>query len=426
MGGKTYIVDDCDKNLFLLDRTAYVSEEILAQEIHRVFGRCWIYVGHSSELKNPGDFQSRNVAGRPVIFCRSRSGEIRCFFNTCRHRGAKVCTERAGNTRLFRCMYHGWSYDTSGQLAGVPGEDAYSAGFCREQLGLINPSRFESYRDFWFLCLDPDVPPLVDYLARATEYIDLVVDQSPSGTMEIISGTQEYDVAANWKLLVENSVDDYHLPTTHSTWLRFMANSGVNIMPSSEKGQILPRKGRAIALGNGHFTTDNQNYRGRPVAAWIPLYGEAARLQIEVIRQELVVRLGPERATRVADTNRNLVIFPNLVINDGSSVTVRTFYPDSVGRMNVTAWALGTTEEDEAARARRLDAFLTFYGPGGFATPDDVEALELVQQGLKNWPEVRWSEMSRGMGKPVEEQLNSDEHHLRTFWRRWDELMRKE
>ena len=143
---------------------------------------------------------------------------------------------------------------------------------------------------------------------------------------------------------------------------------------------------------------------------------------MDAIRAELVQRLGPERATRVADTNRNLVIFPNLVINDGSSVTVRTFYPEGANKMHVTAWALGPVEESENARARRLDAFLTFYGPGGFATPDDVEALELVQQGLANWQDDRWSEMSRGMGKEGE-QLNSDEHHLRIFWRRWNELM---
>ena len=116
------------------------------------------------------------------------------------------------------------------------------------------------------------------------------------------------------------------------------------------------------------------------------------------------------------------MIFPNLVINDGSSVTVRTFYPEGADKMHVTAWALGPVEESESARARRLDAFLTFYGPGGFATPDDVEALELVQQGLANWQDDRWSEMSRGMGKEGE-QLNSDEHHLRIFWRRWNELM---
>ena len=240
--------------------------------------------------------------------------------------------------------------------------------------------------------------------------------------MEIIAGVQEYDVAANWKLMVENSVDDYHLPSTHSTWLNFMANSGVKIEPPKEEGLVLPTRGKAVELGNGHFTTDNINFRGRPVAKWIPLYGEAAKAEIDAIRAELVARLGAERAPRVADTNRNLVIFPNLVINDGSSVTVRTFYPEGVGKMHVTAWALGPVEEGDSARARRLDAFLTFYGPGGFATPDDVEALELVQQGLANWAEDRWSEMSRGMGKEGE-QLNSDEHHLRIFWRRWNELM---
>ena len=75
-------------------------------------------------------------------------------------------------------------------------------------------------------------------------------------------------------------------------------------------------------------------------------------------------------------------IFPNLVINDGSSVTVRHFYPVAPDRMHVTAWALGPVEETEAQRARRLHAFLTFYGPGGFATPDDVAALEAAQLGF--------------------------------------------
>jgi phenylpropionate dioxygenase-like ring-hydroxylating dioxygenase large terminal subunit len=346
------------------------------------------------------------------------------LFNTCRHRGSIVCTEREGNRRRFQCIYHGWTYNNDGSLVGVPGDDAYAESFDKSSYGLRRPPRFEEYRGFWFMSLDKDAPSLSDYLAGAKDYIDLVIDQSPSGQMEIISGVQEYDVAANRKLMVENSVDDYHLPSTHSTWLNFMANSGVKIEPPpKESGQVLPTRGKAVELGNGHFTTDNINFRGRPVAKWIPLYGEPAKAEIDAIRAELVARLGPERAARVADTNRNLIIFPNLVINDGSSVTVRTFYPQGPDKMHVTAWALGPVEESESARARRLDAFLTFYGPGGFATPDDVEALELVQQGLANWQEDRWSEMSRGMGKDGE-QLNSDEHHLRIFWRRWNELMR--
>jgi phenylpropionate dioxygenase-like ring-hydroxylating dioxygenase large terminal subunit len=418
---RSFIIDDQEKQHFFLDREALVSDAVLADEMRKIFSKCWIYVGHASELKQPNDFVTRKVAGRPVIFLRDMRGEYRCLFNTCRHRGAIVCTEREGSRRSFRCLYHGWTYRNDGALAGVPGAEAYRGDFDKSTLGLKSPAKFENYRDFWFLNLDPEAPSLRDYLARATDYIDLVLDQSPSGRMELITGAQEYDVAANWKLLVENSVDDYHLPTTHSTWLDYMKNSGLKIERPKE-GMVLPTHGLAVDLGNGHFTTDNINFRGRPVAAWIPIYGEAAKDEIAEIRRELVARLGDDRAKRVADTNRNLIIFPNLVINDGSSVTVRTFFPEGPGKMHVTAWALGTVEESQNARARRLDAFLTFYGPGGFATPDDVEALELVQQGLANWQDVRWSEMSRGMGRE-NEQLNSDEHHLRIFWRRWNALM---
>ena len=262
---------------------------------------------------------------------------------------------------------------------------------------------------------------LVDYLAGATEYIDLIVDQSPSGRMEVIPGTQEYDMKANWKLLVENSFDDYHLITTHSTWLNYMKRSGVEIK-KPEKGHLMPSHGVGKVLGNGHAVIDNINFRGRPVAKWIPLYGESTKEEIGKIRQELSDRLGEQRANRVAETNRNLVVFPNLVLNDGSAVTIRTFHPVRPDLMNVTAWALGPVEESEIARAVRLDSFLTFYGPGGFATPDDVEALESVQKGMATFKEIPWSVMSRGMSKEGE-QLNTDELHLRAFWIQWNELM---
>ena len=284
----------------------------------------------------------------------------------------------------------------------MPGEDAYGEAFDKTEMGLTPVPRLEAYRDFYFANFDRDAVDLATYLGGAKDYIDLVVDQSPSGKMQIIAGTQEYDIKANWKLLVENSVDDYHLVTTHSTWLNYMRNSGVNVTPA--KGELLPTRGAGGDLGNGHLTTDNPNYRGRPVARWISVYGEDAKADIDALRNELVQRLGAARAARVADTNRNLVIFPNLVINDGSSVTVRHFYPLAPDHMHVTAWALGPVEETEAQRARRLHAFLTFYGPGGFATPDDVAALEAAQLGYAAWREVPWSDLSRGMGKTADQQ----------------------
>ena len=129
MSARSYIIDDRERKTFLLDREVLVSEDILRQEMANIFGRCWIYVGHASELKKPGDFRSRKVAGRPVIFCRDQKGEIHCLFNTCRHRGAIVCTQREGNARRFMCIYHGWIYNNDGALARVPGDDAYAESF---------------------------------------------------------------------------------------------------------------------------------------------------------------------------------------------------------------------------------------------------------------------------------------------------------
>src|SRR5204863_157424 len=220
-------------------------------------------------------------------------------------------------------------------------DDAYAENFDKTEYGLRRPARFEEYRGFWFMCLERNVQPLSQYLALAKDYIDLVLDQSPSGQMEIIAGVQEYDVAANWKLMVENSVDDYHLPSTHSTWLNFMANSGVKIEPPKEEGLVLPTRGKAVELGNGHFTTDNVNFRGRPVAKWIPLYGAEAKGEIDAIRSELVTRLGAERGprSRISSTTRPPCS------TTGSSTTGRrcsptmppTTYPPTTSSTAITA-----------------------------------------------------------------------------------------
>jgi phenylpropionate dioxygenase-like ring-hydroxylating dioxygenase large terminal subunit len=421
MRNAPWVLENRDDNAFLINREVFVSDDIMRMEWKKIFDTCWIYVGHASEIRNPGDFRTRKVAGRPILFCRDHSGAVRALLNVCSHRGALVCREREGNSRGFYCMYHGWTFDTDGSLKSLPGEDAYGPTFDRKAHGLTPVPRLEQYRDFWFLNFDPDAVSLDTYLAGAKDYIDLVVDQSPSGRMEIISGTQEYDIKANWKLLVENSVDDYHIIATHTTWIQYMINSGVNM--KRPKGLLLPSAGKGVDLGNGHLTTDNPNYRGRPVSAWISVYGEEAKPDMEQIKVELVARLGEARAERVANTNRNLVIFPNLVINDGSSVTVRNFTPVSANLMKVTAWALGTAEETQEQRARRLHAFLTFYGPGGFATPDDVAALESAQEGYSAFRESPWNDLSRGMHKAADDQLDTDEGHMRCFWRKWSQLM---
>jgi p-cumate 2,3-dioxygenase subunit alpha len=94
---------------------------------------------------------------------------------------------------------------------------------------------------------------------------------------------------------------------------------------------------------------------------------------------------------------------------------VRTFMPTSPGSMTVTAWEAAPRDEQPEVRQRRLDSFLTFLGPGGFATPDDIEALESCQQGFTSGG-VEWNDISRGMGRDPQA---TDEEQMRAFWRRW-------
>jgi len=153
----------------------------------------------------------------------------------------------------------------------------------------------------------------------------------------------------------------------------------------------------------------------------IGIVGTVPDLQLPLIHGEarLVENHGKEKGDRIAFKNRNLLIFPNLVVNDIMAVTLRTFYPTAPDYMNVTGWALAPITESGWARKYRLDNFLEFLGPGGFATPDDVEALESCQAGYSNSLEegAGWNDISKGMGM---DPSYDDEVQMRSFWKEWN------
>jgi p-cumate 2,3-dioxygenase alpha subunit len=413
---EAYIIDDQGAGLFRVNRRAFTDAQCLEQERRWIFDKCWIYVGHESEVPHAGDYRSRNVIGRPMVFVRGDDNVLRVLLNTCTHRGAMVCRQKSGNARTFQCPYHAWTYNSRGELVGVPGEDSYSDAFKRADMSLASPARVDNYRGFVFACFDPAGQTLYEYLAGAREYLDLVADQSALG-MKIVAGQQSYSARANWKLLVENSYDGYHGLPTHQRYFSFLTDIGIDFKNST---LTTPPRQKAVDLGNGHAVVEYQSAWGRPIAHWVPPFGEERKPHFAEIRRQFEERFGPERARRICETSRNLGIFPNLVINDIMAVTVRTFYPVSPDYMEVNAWALAPAEEGAEDSALRLDNFLTFLGPGGFATPDDVEMLESCQRGFAN-REVGWSDISRGMKR--EEPSITDELQMRAFWRRWNQMM---
>ena len=412
METKDLVIDDREKGIFRVHRSSMTSTDLFQREREQIFNRCWIYLGHESEVEKPGDYRRRTVAGRPLFFARGKDGEVRVFLNTCPHRGALICRRDEGSAEVLQCFYHAWTFNTNGELIGVPGEDAYGPDWDRGELGLKEPPRVESYRGFVFVSFNSYVEDLVTYLAGAREYLDLIVDQAEEG-MRVVAGSNKYTMKANWKLLVENSLDGYHLIPTHQTYLDYISSLGTD-----DTGETMATRipGAAKALGNGHCVIETAARNGRPIAHWHPLYGEEAREPMARARERLVEKYGEERTYKMADISRNLIIYPNLVINDIMAITIRYFEPLAPDNMEVTAWHLVPKEESDAMLATRLDSFLTFLGPGGFATPDDVEALESCQIGFKA-TENEWSDISRGMLNTSPQ--STDELQMRGFWRQW-------
>jgi p-cumate 2,3-dioxygenase alpha subunit len=405
------LVDEANR-VFKVSRKTFVDPAILEMERTRIFDKCWLYLGHGSELPRPGDFLTRQVGGRSILFTRDSAGELRALLNTCPHRGAQVCRQRQGNAKSFQCFYHGWVFALDGTLRGQPGEASYAPDFKQRSSSSMQPvPRLAAYRDLNFISFDRDVESLTNYLGPVIEYLDVICDQAEAG-MSIVGGTQEYSIRANWKLLTENSIDGYHALTTHATYLDYLKNTTGALAKVGFEGV-------ARDLGNGHAVLEYRAPWGRPVAQWIPAWGETGRQELDRIYAGLVERFGQERADRIATFNRNLFIFPNLVINDIMAVTVRTYYPHSPDYMTINAWALAPHEESDWARKYRLFNFLEFLGPGGFATPDDVEALEQCQRGFRNAGEAQWNDISKGMGK--ERPSYDDELQMRAFWSRWND-----
>lgn len=412
--GQPAILHIPEQYIFKVNRNNFTDEDILDAERKSIFDRCWLYLAHTSEVKKPGDFVTRNVGGRSILFTRDPKGQLSALLNTCPHRGAQVCREKKGNAKVFQCFYHGWIFGCDGKLRSQPGEESYPLEFkSRASSSMQSVPRFEEYRGLCFISFNPDVEPLVEYLGGAKEYLDVILDQAAEG-MSVLPGSHEYAIRANWKLLTENSIDGYHATTTHASYFDYLMNTNGGVAAVSGNGV-------GLDLGKGHAVLEYSAPWGRPVAQWIPAWGEDGRAEMEKIEQRLTEKYGAERAERISKKNRNLFIFPNLVVNDIMALTLRTYYPVAPDYMTINAWALGPDEESAWARKYRLYNFLEFLGPGGFATPDDAEALEHCQRGFKNSKEAQWNDISKGMGKAVT--ATNDEAQMRGFWIQWNKRL---
>ena len=147
---------------------------------------------------------------------RDKEGGINVLLNTCRHRGNAVCRADEGHASSFMCTYHGWTYNLKGKLVGLPGaKDLYHEEIDRDRWGLIRAPHVESYKGFVFANMDPDAPPLAEYLGEVGRIgLSLMAER---GDLQIVDGVQKYTIGCNWKLAVDNLFDWYHVQVSHAS-----------------------------------------------------------------------------------------------------------------------------------------------------------------------------------------------------------------
>ena len=407
------IVDAPQAHRYLVHKRAFVDAALFEREMDAIYGRLWLYVGHDTEIPTPGDFVTRTVAGRPLLFVRGGDGVPRVFLNSCTHNGAKVCREEFGNRRHFACAYHGWVFDHDGALRDVPGEAAFGPQFDKADEGLIAPPSQDSYRGFTFVSFARR-DDLVDYLAGAAQYLDILCATSAAG-MRVLPGTHVYASRANWKMLPVNVIDGNHFMPTHVTYLQYLRERG-----SEMKEPI--RDFHEAHLGNGHTVFEYEAPWGRPQGKPDPAWSDAVNAQITARREGLIERLGPELGDRIARKNRNLVIFPNLIINDIMGTTIRVAEPISAGYMDVSAWQFCPADDPPELAHVRNEQFLTFLGPGGFATPDDIEGMEASQRGYATHREAPWINYSKGIAAELAggfTRPGESDFMMRAFFNAW-------
>lgn len=202
-------------------RTVYTDQGIFDMEMEKIFERIWVYCGHESQVKQPGDYWAVTIGRQPMVMVRQKDMSIAVLHNRCPHRGVQVIGNQSGNTgSAFVCSYHAWSFHLDGSVRAIP----LAKGYENTRLTKDNPdarmkpaARVDSYRGFVFASLSAEGPSLQEFLGEAKVAFDDMCDRSPLGEVEVVPVCHRVVQQSNWKFFMENQLDALHPSVTHQS-----------------------------------------------------------------------------------------------------------------------------------------------------------------------------------------------------------------
>ena len=195
-----------------LAREYYVSPEVFAREVDRIFTRRWFCAGPTSRIPSAGDYFLIDAIGENVILVRDQGGEVRAFYNVCRHRGTRMCEETEGHlSKSIQCPYHAWTYSLDGKLIGAPlMKDVED--FNREHYPL-HTVPMQIWQGFIFLSFAASPEPFEQALSPLVNKFNSWPGWELAGLQS--AGRVHYEVRANWKLIFQNYNECYHCAPLH-------------------------------------------------------------------------------------------------------------------------------------------------------------------------------------------------------------------
>lgn len=370
-----------------LDQEVFTNEVIFDLEMKYIFESNWVFLGHESQVTKPNAYITATIGREPVVLVRTRTGELKCFINACTHRGARLCRQKSGSAKFFRCSFHGWTFANSGALLDVTdeGEGGYPDDFDKSGLGL-HEVKLSSYRGFVFASLSDDVLPIEDYLGDTKHFIDLMVQQSPEGQLEVLHGTVRYVYHGNWKLQAENGVDGYHAPVVHANYIqttrrRATGDSAYGVQAGIGDGARPVLGSNRRSTGGGPGTGGFFSFTHGHQLIWGMAGAPEARANRHIVPW-LQEAYGEEAAWWTNQTIRNLLLFPNVFLMDQNGMQIRIIRPLSVSETEVISYAVAPRGEPAEVRNLRIRQFEDFMNATGMATPDDLAEFNNCQLGF--------------------------------------------
>ncbi len=412
-------------------RDLYIDPEVFELEQEHFFANTWNYVGHDSQLPQPGDYLRAEIAGQPLIVVRHTDQSVRVLMNRCAHKGSRLVSAPCGNTgRHFRCPYHAWTFRTDGLLLSMPlknGYDGTALHECEAASGLATVKNVALYRGFIFVKLNDVGPSFGDYFGESLSSIDNLADRSPEGKLEIAGGCLRFMHQCNWKQYVENLNDTMHPMVVHESsagtakrmWLGKPDNEPrpmaiEQFVPFMSDYKFFEDMGVRV-FDNGHgFSGANFSIHSKYSA--IPAYEKAMK-----------EAYGAERTAEILGLVRhNTVYYPNLTIK-GAIQSIRVARPVAVDKTIVESWTFRLVGAPPELLQRTTMYNRLINSPFSVVGHDDLNAYRGIQEGLhaggNPWISLHRNFCADEIGQTDLTTIGTSEISMRNQYRAWARYM---